>query len=165
MKEGGREHDLTFDQTTGTWLKFTKASKAGYVVGFETGVPALEPGLPLEYLGRLSLQNEGFGDAVVFVGIGGDRYQPRIITRQPDVPGEDASYDDIRRMMTECLGFDALAEEFLLGYADSLAFIREDIAVFDLRPANVVRTAEGLIVPIDCIPVRLRAAARLILGK
>jgi hypothetical protein len=45
-----------------------------------------------------------------------------------------------------------------------LAFVREDIAVFDLRPANVVRTENGLIVPIDSIPVRLNARARMILG-
>jgi hypothetical protein len=37
--------------------------------------------------------------------------------------------------------------------------------VFDLRPANVVQTATGLTVPIDCIPVRLTDAARQILGK
>lgn len=36
LKEGGREHDLTFDSATASWLKFTKSSQAGYVVSFRT---------------------------------------------------------------------------------------------------------------------------------
>ena len=66
-------------------------------------------------------------------------------------------------LMTAELGFRQLPERFSVGYADSLAFIREDVAVFDLRPANVVRTEDGLIVPIDAIPVRLDIGARVIL--
>ncbi len=90
LKEGGREHDLTFDSATASWLKFTKPSQAGYVVSFEFGSPSLEPGLPLEYLERLQLQNELFGDQVTFVGIGGQRARPTIITRQADIPGDPA---------------------------------------------------------------------------
>src|ERR1035437_2604643 len=32
LKEGGREHDLTFDEVGAFWLKFTKPAAAGYVV-------------------------------------------------------------------------------------------------------------------------------------
>ncbi len=164
LKEGGREHDLTFDPHTGTWLKFTKSSAAGYVVSFDSGKPALEPALPLEYLGRLVLQNEVFADQVSFVGIAGSRYSPRIVTRQPDIVGDDASREEIIHLMTAELGFLLLPERFSVGYADSLAFVRGDVAVFDLRPANVVRTPEGLIVPIDSIPARLDTEAMAVLG-
>jgi hypothetical protein len=34
LVEGGREHDLIFDDASGTVLKFTKPSSAAYVVGF-----------------------------------------------------------------------------------------------------------------------------------
>ncbi len=163
LKEGGREHDLTFDPATASWLKFTKPSKAGYVVSFEFGLPSLEPGLPLEYLERLLLQNELFGDQVMFVGIGGQRAQPTIITRQADIPGDPADDLEIIEMMTRELGFTALPARLSVGYKDSLAFLRDDIAVFDLRPANVVRTPGGLIVPIDSIPVRLDGPARSVL--
>ena len=78
LKEGGREHDLTFDPASGTWLKFTKPSCAGYVVSFELGSPALEPALPQEYFDRLLLQNEIFADRVTFVGIAGEPGNPRI---------------------------------------------------------------------------------------
>jgi hypothetical protein len=163
LKEDGREHDLIHDPVTGTWLKFTKPAVAGYIVSFEFGMPALEPGLPLEYFERLALQNEIFEDQMTFVGIAGERHRPRIVTRQPDIPGEAADPAEIIHLMTNELGFSTLPACFVVGYANSLAFIRDDIAVFDLRPANVVRTLEGLIVPIDSIPVRLDERARRIL--
>ena len=163
LKEGGREHDLTYDPATGTWLKFTKAAAAGYVVSFDSGVPTLEPGLPLEYLERLAIQNEIFADRVTFVGIAAERHRARIVTRQPDIPGEAAEPAEIIRMMEKEIGFSLLPKRFSIGYENSLAFIRDDIAVFDLRPANVVRTHTGVIVPIDAIPVRLDGRAKQIL--
>lgn len=66
--------------------------------------------------------------------------------------------------MVEELGFRVLPDRYSVGYADSLAFFRDDVAVFDLRSANVLRTPEGLIAPIDAIPARLDAYARAILG-
>jgi hypothetical protein len=165
LKEGGREHDLTFAEESQTWLKFTKTSAAGYIVSFESGMPALEPALPLEYLERLQMQNDLFADDVTFVGISGELYRPRIVTRQPHIKGEDATPEEIVHLMTVELGFRQLSARFSVGYADSLAFLREDIAVFDLRPANVVRTRDGLIVPIDAIPVRLDVGALSILGR
>jgi hypothetical protein len=163
LKEGGREHDLTFDSANASWLKFTKPSQAGYVVSFEFGSPSLEPGLPHEYLQRLHLQNEIFRDQITFVGIGGLRTQSTIITRQADVPGDPADESEIIEMMTAELGFSSLPAHLSVGYKDSLAFVRDDLAVFDLRPANVVRTPSGLIIPIDCIPVRLDDIARSVL--
>lgn len=163
LKEGGREHDLTFIEESRTWLKFTKPAAAGYVVSFEFGAPTLEPALPLEYLERLQLQNEIFADRVSFVGVAGERHRARIVTRQPHIRGEDATRDEIVFLMTAELGFRLLPERFSVGYADSLAFVRENVAVFDLRPANVVRTDDGLIVPIDAIPCRLDDRSRTIL--
>ena len=124
----------------------------------------MEPGLPLEYLHRLALQNEIFGDQVTFVGIAGPRVRPSIITRQADIPGEPAVLSDILDLMTHELGFRCLPARFSVGYEDSLGFVRNEIAVFDLRSANVVRTPEGLIVPIDSIPVRLDEKSRAILS-
>lgn len=163
LKEGGREHDLIFIDVSRMWLKFTKPAQAGYVVSFDLGMPRLEPALPLEYLERLQLQNILFADELTFVGVAGTRQKPRIVTRQPHILGKDASRDEIIELMTAELGFRLLPSRFSVGYVDSLAFVRPDMAVFDLRPANVVRTPAGLIVPIDAIPVRLDAKARAIL--
>jgi len=164
LKEGGREHDLTFIEEGASWLKFTKPMAAGYVVSFDSGLPALEPALPLEYLDRLILQNELFADTVAFAGVGGTRLQPRIITRQPHIPGEGATRDEIISMMVESLGFRLLPERFSVGYAESLAFVRDDVAVFDLRPANVVRMSDGVVAIIDAIPTRMDAVGQKILG-
>lgn len=164
LREGGREHDLWHDAATSTWLKFTKPSAAGYMVAFDSGLPALEPALPLEYFERLLLHNEVFEDTVCFVGIGGDLHRPRIITRQEDIVGEPANEAEIGEMMERELGFWRLEARFALGYADSMAFARPGVAVFDLRPANVVRTPDGLIVPIDTIPVKLDEVGERLLG-
>jgi len=64
----------------------------------------------------------------------------------------------------QSLGFSELPPRFSLGYTDSLAFACRNAAVFDLRPANVVLTPEGLAVPIDAIACPLDAEARSILG-
>jgi hypothetical protein len=39
-------------------------------------------------------------------------------------------------------------------------YLLEDTVVFDMRPANVFTTEEGLTIPVDCIPVRLLAGKR-----
>lgn len=164
LRTGGREHDVTHDPASASWLKFTKPSQAGYGVSFDSGRPSLEPALPLEYLGRLLLQNRIFADSIRFVGVAGDAHRPRIVTRQPDIVGEGADLMEISRVMVGELGFRQLPPSFSLGYADSLAFVRHDVAVFDLRPANVVRTSAGVIVPIDVIAVSLSEVSRRILG-
>lgn len=155
VKEGGREHDLSHIEDGSEWLKFTKPSKAGYIVTFDSGSPSLAPALPAEYLARLQLQNELFADMIRFVGVGGTRREPRIITRQPHLEGESASSEAIEAMMVDYLHFRRLPQQFSVGYADSMAFVRDDIAVFDLRPANVVHTKDGFIAPIDAIPTLL----------
>lgn len=78
--------------------------------------------------------------------------------------GEGASREEIVSMMVEDLGFRLLQSRYSVGCADFLAFVRDDVAVFDLRPANVVRSPEGVIAPIDAIPARLDAVARAILA-
>jgi hypothetical protein len=160
LKIGGVEHDVIFDHESGTVLKFTKPGRAAYVVNFDLGTPKMVPGMPLEYLKRLILQNEIFADNVSFVGLGGEPDNRRIITRQNIVEGRPARWEEIIRLMVEELGFTKLRHNHGIGYEDSYAFVREDAVVFDMRPANVFATEDGVIVPVDCIPVRLPAGKR-----
>lgn len=150
--EGGREHDLIYDDTTGSVLKFTKPSCAAYVIEFLEGKPRLSNGDPQEYLERLILHNEVFGDFTEFVGIGGVPNNRRIITRQETVKGREARWGEIIRLMVDELGFTKLGHNSGIGYEDSYAFIREDVAVFDMRPANVFMTAPGVLIAVDCTP-------------
>ncbi|MBC8125731.1 MAG: hypothetical protein H8M99_01100 [Gloeobacteraceae cyanobacterium ES-bin-144] len=62
--------------------------------------------------------------------------------------------------MPDELGFSKLRHNHGIGCDDSYAFVREDAVVFDMRPVNVFATEEGVIVPVDCIPVRLPAGKR-----
>ena len=165
LKTGGVEHDVVFDYGTGTVLKFTKPAKAAYVVNFDLGTPKMVPGMPLEYLERLMLQNEIFGDSLRFVGLGGDHDGRRIITRQNIVVGRAARWEEIIGLMVEELGFTKLRHNHGIGYDDSYAFVRDDAVVFDLRPANVFVTEDGVIVPVDCIPVRLPPGKRSFFDK
>ena len=163
--EGGREHDLIYDDATGTVLKFTKPSSAAYVVEFLEGKPRLSNGEPLEYLERLILHNEVFGDFTDFVGIGGVPNNRRIITRQETVIGREAGWEEIIRLMVDELGFTKLPHNFGIGYKDSYAFIRENVAVFDMRPANVFMTELGVLIAVDSIPVRLLPGERESFGR
>jgi hypothetical protein len=158
--EGGREHDLTYDESSGSYLKFTKPAKAGYVVDFDLGYPSLAPALPIQYLERQELHNQVFADTIRFVGVAGDPYFRRIVTRQSHIHGRAASWEQIIRLMVDELGFRKLRHNYGIGYEDSYGFVRDDIAVFDLRPANVILEDSGLIVPIDSIPVRLSDRTR-----
>ena len=153
--EGGREHDLIYDDLTETVLKFTKPSSAAYVVDFVNGNPILSNGDPLEYLERSILHNEVFGDITRFVGIGGLPNNRRIITRQIRAKGREARWDEIKRLMVDELGFTKLRHNYGIGYEDSYAFMRDGIAVFDMRPANIFMTDPGVLIVIDSIPVRL----------
>ena len=135
------------------------------MVSFEFGNPRLIPSLPVQYLERQALHNELFADDVRFVGVGGDVYARRIITRQNRITGREARWDEITRIMTEELGFAKLRHNYGIGYEDSYGFIRGDVAVFDLRPANAVIAESGTFEVIDSIPVRLPPEKRAFFDK
>jgi hypothetical protein len=61
LKEGGREHDLTHDSLTGTWLKFTKPSAAGYVVSFASGMQTLSHSSAMRLLSSIFAQPMLYG--------------------------------------------------------------------------------------------------------
>jgi hypothetical protein len=154
---GGMEHDLIFDEASGTVLKLTKPSSAAYIVDFYGDRPSLSNGDPLEYLERLALHSEVFGDFTDFVGIGGLPNNRRIVTRQPTARGREARWDEIIRFMVDDLGFTKLRHNHGIGYEDSYAFVRDDIAVFDVRRANVIITTDDVPFAFDSIPVRVSA--------
>ena len=87
-------------------------------------------------------------------------------------PGQDRSivdaHDDFRRVLSADGTFDG--DEDSLDYlrdqfrsiekeAARAGYLYEDLiqnaVVFDMRPANVFTTAEGIVIPVDCIPVKL----------
>jgi hypothetical protein len=97
--------------------------------------------------------------------LGGDAGNRRIITRQNIVKGRPAGWEEIIRLMVDELGFTKLRHNHGIGYEDSYAFVRDDAVVFDMRPANVFVTESGLVVPVDCIPVKLPQGKRAFFDK
>lgn len=88
---------------------------------FLEGKPRLIPGDPAEYLARLLLHNEVFGEFTTFVGIGGLPCNRRIITRQLQVIGRPAEWDEIDTLMITDFGFLKLRHNHGIGHEVSCA--------------------------------------------
>lgn len=153
-REGGREHDVTFDESSGRWIKYTKPAASGYTVSWrEDGTPYLHNAHPVEYLQRLLRQNEVFGDDLQLIGLW--QAQPNhwcIVTTQPGLQGARATLEALASAFVAA-GFTLLPWRGL-GYEGSLALRREGFDVWDVHPANVLLAPEGLPLPIDVIITR-----------
>ncbi len=153
-REGGREHDVSLDESTGRWVKFTKPAASGYTVAWDSvGAPYLHNATPLDYLQRLLWQNEILGDDIHLVGL--RQAQPHrwsIVTTQPGLQGSRATLPDLERAFLAA-GF-ALLPWRGLGYENSLAFRLDGFDLWDVHPANVLLSPEGLPLPLDVIITR-----------
>jgi hypothetical protein len=112
----------------------------------------LYPATPLQYLERWNIHNSLFADSVEMLGLAGRGYIRRIVISQPDIIGDDPTWEEIGHAFVQQLGMHELALGKQLGGYDSRAYFVGRIGVFDVRPANCVRTASGAVVPIDVIP-------------
>ena len=129
------------------------------ICGEETSfLPDLTNALPLEYLERLLLQNESFGDRIRLEGIAVEDNQVVVLTSQPEVVGIDVSADEMREYMGK-LWFAPL-HGLSLGRPGALAFYRDldEVAAFDAHPGNFVKDTNGVVLPIDLILLRADAA-------
>lgn len=153
-REGGREHDVTLHEPSGRWIKYTKPSASGYTVSWrQDGAPFLHNALPLDYLQRLSWQNEIFGDDIQLVGLWQPSlHQQCIVTSQSGLQGTRASLDDLSSAFAAA-GFQILPWRGI-GYEGSLSLRFEGFDIWDVHPANVLLSPEGLPLPIDVIVTR-----------
>ena len=154
VREGGREHDVSLHEASGRWIKYTKRSSSGFTVSWsEAGRPYLHNALPLDYLQRLLWQNDLLGDDIQLVGLWQEQaHQWRIVTTQPGLQGARASLDELSTAFV-ATGF-VLLPWFGLGYENSLSFRFEGFDIWDVHPANVLLSPEGLPLPIDVIVTR-----------
>jgi hypothetical protein len=157
-QSGGREHDLAFIDTTQRWRKFTKWDRAGYTVELVDGSPVFLSATPEQYLRRLELQNTLFGDDLTLTGIQAEGYHLRLVTEQPHIVGHAPEWADLDALLAEQHGFIRLNIP-PMGYYLAHSYLREDVGIFDVHPANCVMSEDGLLVPIDFIVVRFDAAS------
>jgi hypothetical protein len=158
-REGGREHDVTLHESSGRWIKHTKPAASGYTVSWrDDGTPFLHNALPLDYVQRLLWQNEIFGDDIHLIGLwSSSPHQPRIVTTQPGLAGTRATLDDLSGAF-RAAGFELLPWRGI-GYEGSLALRFEGFDIWDVHPANVLLSPEGLPLPLDVIVTRSPAGS------
>lgn len=116
------------------------------------GIPFVRQASPLEYLERIVLFNELFGDDIRVVGFIAEP-EPAIVTTQPVIRGRDASPMEITAFMAT-LGFAPL-EEVIVGRGDSASYFRaaDGVAAFDAHGENVIAGQDG-VAPIDLFVIR-----------
>jgi hypothetical protein len=156
-RKGGREHDVTHVPSEGRWTKFTKPDACGLTVEMVDGAPILLPASPLQYLRRIAAQNAFWGDDTRLLGVQVRTPGARIVTSQPDVAGEPVPWELLHAYLCDEPGFRRL-DIPPMGYYKSASYLRGDVAMFDVHPANFVLTPPGAIVPIDVIMIRFTGA-------
>lgn len=140
----GREHEAWFDEPTNRWFKATRHNAFGLAWGRDGSAHADE------YLVRLGLQNEHFGDDVQLVGLAKCGQRLRVITSQPHIAGVPASQAEIDNWFT-ALGFSRLVHE-----SGSVAWYSRnlDLLAADAHQGNVIKSRDGNLFPIDLNLVR-----------
>lgn len=113
------------------------------------------PAHPLQYLARWLISCRIFGDDVELVGIAETDVGSRIVVSQRDITGDDSTWEEIEEYFVVEKGFRRIEHHNLdsCGGYHSRAYWRGRYAVFDVRPANCIRTPKGEIAAIDVIPI------------
>lgn len=159
--ERTNEHLVAFRTSDRRWVKATKPGCFAYIADTDyildrasqkwVGNVILREALPSEYLARLRLHNDVFGDSIELEGaIISPDGKLSLVSSQPDISGTPASLEEIKSTM-KGLGFEVI-DGLHLGYTVSLSFFRraDRVVVFDAHPANAI-TSDGIAVPIDFI--------------
>ncbi len=126
-KEGGREHDVHFDDASERWLKFTKPSSAGYAVEMVEGALMMVPASPLQYLERWKTHNHLFFDDVELVGVRSNGPSHRIVVSQQDWGDDTPTWEQIERAMVEDYRLERLPTKDSLGGYEARLISTDDL--------------------------------------
>ena len=130
-------------------IKLTHPDRFGKAYPRIGGQTVYREATPLEYLVRLGVCNEAFGDDVTLEQIMIDESRAvRVVTSQPSVFGIHPDTEHLHRHLFE-QGFEPL--EAVDGTPTTNDWFRADdrILIFDAHSGNYVQTDNGFIVPID----------------
>jgi hypothetical protein len=155
------EHCVGFHPESSCWWKTTHPGKCGVGAEFHydelppfqiSGVSAREL-LPSEYLDRLIVHNEEFGDDIRLEGYLIGEF-PSLVISQPDIVGEPATAADMELQMA-AMGY-LLLPGLNVGKAGSISFYHAEkrIALFDAHPGNFFRTGD-MTLPVDGIILKI----------
>ena len=145
---------ITYPGQFGLRMRFTL--KPGEMPKRLADAIGLMPATPLEYLDRLTLHNELFGDDMSFLGLVRQEKGWSLVSSQIFLRGEKPSIAQIAAFMAEN-GFRKLCDEN--------AYFRQSdhLAVFDAHARNFV-LVDGIPVPFDVIPQYVSGRFEALLG-
>ncbi|MCW5557861.1 MAG: hypothetical protein KIT22_08520 [Verrucomicrobiae bacterium] len=159
---GGAEHNVFFDDATQRYFKLTIGG--GLTIGSDYRIgkrsqrwltlPFVREATPREYLERLALFNQVFGDDLRLEGVIADAEPPCVVTSQPVIHGRETTAAEIAHFLTR-LEFQPVPG-VVAGRHDSVSFYRPDdrVAVFDAHGENFL-TDHGHVAPIDAFIIRV----------
>lgn len=143
----GREHRTWKHDDFSRIYKYTYPNQFGRTPFYGSGGLGNTDALPFEYLTRLALHNEIFGDDVVIEATLEDEQKRMIVAiSQTFIEGDHPTQVQIDEYMT--------AEGFVKTRSGDWYRASDDIAAFDGHPGNFIRMPDGQVVPIDLVPIR-----------
>lgn len=155
----GTEHQV--------WYRGAEVEKHQHANGWmpiiKGGKICIAPGLPSEYLRRLELQNDLFGDDIKVLGL---TPANRFAISQPRLKGEDPSENEIKQVL-EAAGWQRVPmklQDLPTTLMGSAWWHREEqVIMLDARKPNFKKTSEGAVLPIDLVLADLSAEMRELL--
>lgn len=155
----GGEHLVELNEAEGLVFKATKAGKFGFGVDREMIRPkkrreppritvGLTDATPDEYLTRLYLQNEEFGDEIQVLGVAKYPQGVSVLTAQPFYRGERTEQPVIDAW------FSARGWTPVSGKEGGFYHPGKDLLILDALPRNVLTLEDGELMPFDVVIVR-----------
>jgi hypothetical protein len=152
------EHQGFYDQTSDRWFKITLAGKAGFVLDARDAVEGVAGNFesrlatPLEYLERIRLANEKFGDDIRFLGVIDAPDGWRLVTSQANLPGPAPTPREVLQFF-RWHKFKAVNDKTYYRAIDN-------VLVGDAHTGNLKRVLGGDIIPFDVLLCQPGAALR-----
>ncbi len=147
--DGGGEHEVYLAEdisTESSWRIYKEthpnhAGQYGRAVNRVDGAirVATDDATPAEYLERMLLHNEVFGDSVRLEGI--SESGNSLVISQPYIQGKIPERSRTNQFVQQ-IGFDQIADGFWYSQ-------QRTVAITDTKPANFIETDDGGIHPID----------------
>ena len=134
----GNEHEVWYDEDSSRIIKATYPNKFGFTIG------AGRDATPVQYLDRLALQNEVFGDEICVEGVANELGRIRIVTSQPYIEGRPATAQEMEEEFDR-LGFRPLTVD-----GNEIWYrLPDGVMAFDAHPRNFLTDDSGTVHPID----------------
>jgi hypothetical protein len=147
------EHEVHYRAADDRAVKRTWAGFYGQIPTPENGKLGRRNATPAEYLLRMALQNEVFGDDLRFEGvtvsdkpsmiIGQPPGEASMVISQPWLKKQGAATNEVIRDLLEAEGFLPVPNSYFGWYRPT-----DNVVIVDAKPDNFIATAEGVF-PID----------------